>query len=55
MGLAPEQVLAMPLYDYQAAIHFLNRDRAGEDDEEAPLGEDDWEEMQVAMAAQGVN
>jgi hypothetical protein len=55
MGLAPDQVMAMSLHDYQAAIHWLNRDRAGEEEQTEALGEDEWDEMRVSMAQAGLH
>jgi hypothetical protein len=54
MGMAPEQALAMPMHDYQAAIYHFNRDRTPPDEAEA-LSDDDFEEMKVAMAAEGLH
>lgn len=41
----------MSLHDYQAAIHHFNRaNSANEDGDDAPLSDNDFDEMMVAMA-----
>ena len=50
MGLTPEQVLAMSLYDYQAAVFHFNKANAPDENGNEPLSEDDFEEMMVTMA-----
>lgn len=50
MGLAPEQVLAMPLCDYHAAVRHYAKSQGGEGDEEA-LGTDEFDEMLTGLAA----
>lgn len=51
MGLSADQVLAMPLYDYQAAIHHFNvAQGADEESDQEQLSEDDFDEMLVGMA-----
>jgi hypothetical protein len=50
MGLSPDQVLAMTLHDYQAALFYFARSQGGEIDEDT-LGDDEFDEMMVGMAA----
>lgn len=50
MGLTPEQTLAMPLHDYQAAVFHFNKANAAEEDGNDPLSEEDFDEMMIAMA-----
>jgi hypothetical protein len=53
MGLSPDQILGLPLHDYQAAIHHFNRANSSvEEDDDAPLSDSDFDEMMVAMAGQ---
>ncbi|NML11305.1 hypothetical protein HHL08_14310 [Sphingobium sp. AR-3-1] len=44
--------LAMPLYDYTAALHHFNKANAADEEDEVPLSDDDFDEMMVAMAGQ---
>lgn len=52
MGLGASEVLAMPLHDYQAALHHYAKAQGGDDDADA-LGEEDFDEMLVSLAASG--
>lgn len=54
MGMSPDEVLAMPLYDYQAALHHFNLAQGSQDEDEAPLGGDEFDEMRIALAASGM-
>jgi len=54
MGLSPAEVLAMPLYDYQAALYHFNLAQDGQDDEDEPLGADEFDEMRIALTASGM-
>jgi hypothetical protein len=54
MGIAPSEVLAMPLHDYQAAFHHWTRANSSEDDDE-PLSETDFDEMLDDMASAGIH
>ena len=50
MGMSPDQVLSMPLYDYQAAIHHFNQAQGTDDESEEQLSELDFDEMLIGMA-----
>lgn len=40
----------MPLYDYQAALHHFSLAQSGEEEVEAPLSVEDFDEMLIAAA-----
>lgn len=54
MGLPPSEVMAMPLHDYQAALHFWNKAHSSEDDDE-PLTADEFDDMLAGMNSAGVH
>lgn len=49
MGLSPQDVLDLPLHDYEAAVHHFARSQGGPDEGEA-LSDDDFDEMMVGLA-----
>lgn len=52
MGLSVSEVMAMPLHDYQAAVHHFAKAQPGaEKDEAETLADVEFDEMMVGMAA----
>lgn len=54
MGLSPDQVMAMPLHDYQAAIYHMNKSRDPDGDDVDPLSAEEFEEMFADLEARGM-
>lgn len=49
--MTPAETLALTIYDYQAALHHHNLAHSpSEDEEEAPLGAEDFDEMMISLA-----
>lgn len=55
MGIAPSEALAMTLHDYQAAVFHFARAQGGEDDDETPLSEGDFDEMLFGVESAGLH
>jgi hypothetical protein len=54
MKMSISEVLAMPLYDYQAAIHAHNLAQ-GDGEDAKPLTEQDFDDMLFGMAVEGMH
>lgn len=55
MGIPPGEALAMSLHDYQAALYFFAKAQGSDDDDEAPLSADEFDDMLADMTSVGLH